>query len=181
MINFFEDFTKKTAMIIIAVVLSLLLLQFLVMKEIKSVNDETQALKFETETLNNMLKRRSEAVSRYKFALRFNQALLPSPVETPTQFYAAIINILSSTELRGAEVTKTSETSDSVSFSVKGEAAYFSLLEVLAAFRQSSYMMRLTEITVEGRSEGTVNYSFVVQAKINEHASENQTGGGDKR
>jgi len=181
MTSFFEDFTKKTAMIMIAVVMFLLLLQFFVIKEIRSLNDETQAVKFEKETLDNVLRRRTEAVSRYKSALRFNQAMLPSPVETPTQFYAAIINILSSTELRGAEVTKTAETNDSVSFTVKGEAAYFSLLEVLAAFRQSSYMMKLTEITVEGREEGTVNYSFVIQARINEHAAENNTAGGGAR
>ncbi len=179
MINLQDNLTKRNVLITIAVVAALILMQLLLMNKVKSIDSENQAARFEVKTLDNMLKRRADTVMLYKSVLKFDHAVLPVPVDTPTKFYAYLINVLSSTELRGAEVSNAAESPGVISFRVNGEAAYFSLLEVLAEFRQSSHMVRLTELMVEGRDHGVVKYSFVIQAKVKE--PDNNEAGGDVR
>ena len=77
-----------------------------------------------------------------------------------------IRTMLSSTPLQDAVIAKTVEKPDMVTFSVKGEADYFWLLNTIASLRQTSYMMRLSEITTEGLTDGAVRYSFLVEAGI---------------
>lgn len=159
-------FSKKYMLATAGIILTFLLLQFFVMRQAGRVQSEFDALDFETKTLDRVFQRRSDTVMNYKRALKFNYDMLPVPVESPTHFYALIISTLSSAEIRGFEVTKTAESADMISFSVKGEANYFSLLDLLASFRQSAYMMRLTELNVKALNSGIVSFSFNVQAKI---------------
>lgn len=165
-------FSKKYMLAMAGIILVLLLMQFFVVRQAGKLQDQYDALDFETRTLDRVFQRRSDTVMKYKRAMRFNFDMMPVPVESPTHFYALIISTLSSAEIRGFEVTKTAETKETISFTVKGEANYFSLLDLLAYFRQSSYMMRLTELNVKALNSGIVSFSFNVQAKIADPAKD---------
>jgi hypothetical protein len=166
-------FSKKYMLATAGIILTALLLQFFVMRQAGRLQDQYDALDFESKTLDRVFQRRSDTVMKYKRAMKFNFDMLPVPVVSPTHFYALIISTLSSAEIRGFEVVKTAETAETISFAVKGEANYFSLLDLLASFRQSSYMIRMTELNVKAMNSGIVSFSFNVQARIADSAKEN--------
>ncbi|MDY9920223.1 MAG: hypothetical protein U2P59_00140 [Synergistota bacterium] len=166
MITSFNEMPRKHVLIILFVIASLLFLQFWIMRNVRLKNSEVNTAQFEVNSLERVLKTRSDTVARYKSALRFNRDLLPAPAATATDFYVALVSMLSPTSLQDAVIAKTVEKPDMVTFSVKGEADYFGLLNTVASLRQTSHMMRLSEITTEGLTDGAVRYSFLVEAGI---------------
>ena len=46
--------------------------------------------------------------------------------------------------------------------------AYFSLLELLSSFRQSSYPIRLTNLELPGQTDGYVGYSYMIECSISD-------------
>ena len=182
MITSFDEMPRKHVLIILLVIASLLFLQFWIMRSVKIENTEVNTERFEVNSLERVLKTRSDTVSMYKKALRFNRDRLPAPAATATDFYVALVSMLSSTPLQDAVIAKTMEKPNMVTFSVKGEADYFWLLNTVASLRQTSYMMRLSEITTEGLTDGAVRYSFLVEAgiKVPEPDKIQKPGGGAK-
>ncbi|MDD4160482.1 MAG: hypothetical protein PHO18_06005 [Synergistaceae bacterium] len=176
MINLQLFFSKKYILATLTVVVSLLMLQFFVISQAIKLKEQSDAIDFETKTLDRVFERRSDTVMKYKRALKFNYDMMPAPVESPTHFYALIVSIMTSAELKGFEVTKASETKEMISFNVKCEANYFSMLDLLVSFRQSSYMMRVTELNVKALDSGIVAFSFNVQAKVAADAAKENTG-----
>jgi len=179
MINLRENLTKKNVLIAALLVALLLTLQIAVVRMVRARGEDAAVLISETDMLENMLKNRTDALLRSKAAMTFDAGLLPVPADTPTQFFVSLTKMLSSEKLDGAEILKSAESSDSVSFSVKGEAPYFALLRFLADLRQGQYMSRLTGLTLDGRKDGIVGYSLVIQAKIKPMEPQGKPAGGN--
>jgi len=179
MINLRENLTKKNVLIAALLVALLLTLQTAAVRMVRARSEDAAALISETNTLDNMLKKRTDALLRSKAAMTFDAGLLPVPADTPTQFFVSLTGILSSEKLDGAEILKSAESPDSVSFSVKGEAPYFALMHFLADLRQGQYMSRLVGLTLDGRKDGIVSYSLVIQAKIKSTEPQEKPAGGN--
>ncbi len=182
MITSINEIPRKKLMMAILAMLALILLQMWLLRSVRILNSEVNASDHEANSLEKVLKTRSDTVMKYKNALRFNRDLLPVPADTATDFYVALVSMISSTPLQDALITKISEKPDMVVFNLKGEADYFWLLNTLASLRQTSYMMRLSEITAEALSDGAVKYSFTVETslKVPEATETKGSGGGAK-
>ena len=184
MITSFNEMPRKHVLIVFLVIASLLFFQFWIMKNTKLNNTEVNTAEFEVNSLERVLKTRTESVIRYKNAFKFNRNMLPAPAASATDFYLKLVSMLSSssTPLQDALIEKTAEGPNMVAFIVKGEADYFWLLNTVASLRKTSYMIRLSEITTEGLTDGAVKYSFTVEAetKMPEESQNQQPGGGAK-
>ena len=184
MITSLNDIPRKHVLIILLVIVSLLLLQFWIIRNTRLSNIETNTAEFEVNSLERVLKTRTENVIRYKNALRFNRDLLPDSAVSATDFYVKLVSMLasSSNPLQDAVIAKVTESPDMVAFSVKGESDYFWLLNAVASLRRTPYMLKLSELNTEGLTDGAVKYSFVVEAKIKapEESQNKEPGGGAK-
>jgi len=184
MITSLNDIPRKHVLIILLVIASLLFLQFWILRNTRLSNVEANTAEFEVNSLERVLKTRTASVIRYKNALRFNRDLLPVPAVSATAFYVKLVSMLtsSSNPLQDAVIAKVAESPDMVAFSVKGEADYFWLLNAVASLRRTPYMLKLSELTTEGLTDGAVKYSFVVEAKIKvpEESQNKEPGGGAK-
>ena len=120
----------------------------------------------ESQLAERIFNAKTDAVSRYKTGFNIDNASAPTEIESATKFYSFLINLLQSTGFEDAAVVKANETKDSASFKVSGEAAYFSLLELFASFRQSSYLMRVLNLELTGQTDGYVTYSYTIECRI---------------
>lgn len=182
MITSINEMPKKIRMLLILAILALILLQLWLVRSVRLLNSEVNASDFEVNSLERVLKTRTDTVMKYKNALRFNRDLLPAPAASATDFYVALVSMISSTPLQDALITKVSEGPNMVVFNLKGEADYFWLLNTIASLRQSSYMMRLSEISAEALTDGAVKYSFTIETsiKVPDKTKEQASGGGAK-
>ena len=184
MITSFNDMPRKHVLIVLLAIASLLFFQFWIMRNVRLSNVEANTAEFEVNSLERLLKTRTESVIRHKNALRFNRDLLPVPADSATDFYVKLVSMLSSssTPLQDVVIAKVAESPDMVAFSVKGEADYFWLLNAVSSLRRTPYMLKLSEITTEGLTDGAARYSFIVEAKIKvpEESQNQEPGGGAK-
>lgn len=177
MINLRDNLTRKNIAITAVVVVLLMVLQFAMMKMVKSANSEVQELEFENLAANVALKNRTDSVMKLKSSLRFDSGMVPDQVASPTVFYGELAKMLNSSGLTGASTAKAAESGNLVSFKVSGTGQYFALLDALASLRQSGKLLRLTDLDVKGGRNGAVDYSFTVQAQ-SAVTDQTQDGGG---
>ena len=162
----FEELTKKQIALAFLLVILIISVQILFIRHIRNVRSEIDAAARENQLTERVFRAKTDAVSRYKAGFNIDNASAPAEVESATRFYSILINVLSTTGFEDASVIKVAESKDSVSFKVSGEAGYFSLLELLSSFRQSSHLIRILNLELAGQTDGYVGYSFAVECKI---------------
>ena len=162
----FEELTKKQIALAFLLVVLIMSAQIMFIRHIRNVRANIEAAAQENQLTERVFRAKTDAVSRYKTGFNIDNATAPSEVESATRFYSILINVLTTTGFEDASVIKVAEGKDSVSFKVSGEAGYFSLLELLSSFRQSSYLTRILNLDLTGQTDGYVGYSFTIECKI---------------
>ena len=162
----FEELTKKQIAAVVLVVFVIMVVQVYFIRHIRNTRAEIEEARRESQLAERIFNAKTDAVSRYKTGFNLDNASAPTEIESATKFYSFLINLLQSTGFEDAAVVKANETKDSVSFKVSGEAAYFSLLELFASFRQSSYLMRVLNLELTGQTDGYVTYSYTIECRI---------------
>lgn len=162
----FDELTKKQLAVVVVLVLFLIAVQVMFIRHIRTVRSQVEASSRDSLLMERVFSTKAETVSRYKSSYNIDATSIPDGVESATRFYAILINLLANTGFEDAAVSKASEAKDSVAFKVSGESSYFSLLDLLATFRQSRYMMRLLNLDLTGKTDGYVGYAFTVECRI---------------
>lgn len=162
----FDELTKRQLVMVVGVVLVLIILQVLFIRHIRAARSQVAELSRDGLVMERIFNNKADAVSMYKSSYNIDAASVPDGVESATRFYAILINLLANTGFEDAAVSKAAEAKESVAFKVSGEAPYFALLDLLATFRQSRYMMRLLNLDITGKTDGYVGYAFTVECRI---------------
>jgi len=144
----FEELTKKQIALAFLLVVLIMFAQIMFIRHIRNVRANIEAAAQENQLTERVFRAKTDAVSRYKTGFNIENATAPSEVESATRFYSILINVLTTTGFEDASVIKVAEGKDRVSFKVSGEAGYFSLPELLSSFRQSSYLVSFTHLTL---------------------------------
>lgn len=160
------ELKREQILIVVAVVLLLIAAQLFMMKGVNGGVAELTSASQEAQVLKATVAARSNAVIQYKSTVKIDGKELPTAIESQNKFYSVLLNLLSTQGFGEANVTKADEKEGVVSFSVSGEANYNELLRLLASFRQGAYLMRISQLSLEGLRENNVKYSFTVAAKI---------------
>ena len=166
-VDFAELNRKQLAITLLAVIL-VMSAQIMFIRHIKSTIAQIKSAEQENRQMERVFLIKTDAVSKYKSAFDIENVASIVEVESATKFYSILINVLSTSGFEEASVVKASETKENVSFSVSGEAGYFSLLELLSSFRQSSYPIRLTNLELTGQTDGYVGYSYMIECSISD-------------
>jgi hypothetical protein len=164
----FGELNRKQLVITLLTVVLVMFAEIMFIRQIKSVKEEIRSAEQENKQMERVFLIKTDAVSKYKSAFDIENVASIVEVESATKFYSILINVLSTSGFEEASVVKTSETKENVSFSVRGEAGYFSLLELLSSFRQSSYPIRLTNLELTGQTDGYVGYSYMIECRISD-------------
>ncbi|MEG1911059.1 MAG: hypothetical protein RR091_01080 [Cloacibacillus sp.] len=146
-------------------------LQFILMQKLASAYQQLDLSYQEAQVQRAAMESRADAVLQYKSLVKIDDKGLPGPVESPNKFYSVLLGLLSSQSFDDADVTKAEETEQNTSFKVAGVANYNQLLHLLASLRQGSYMMRVTELSIEGMTNNEVKYGFTVSAMVSPPAA----------
>ena len=173
------ELKREQILIVVAVVLLLIAAQLFMMKGVNGGVAELSSASQEAQVLKATVAARSNAVIQYKSTVKIDGKELPTAIESQNKFYSVLLNLLSTQGFGETNVTKADEKEGVVSFSVSGEANYNELLRLLASFRQGAYLMRISQLSLEGLRENNVKYSFTVAAKIG--GALKRGGGGEMR
>lgn len=145
--------------------------QIFLMNRLKIQENAAATARENASATASVLEARSEALMRYKSTVKIDESELPSPVESQSRLYTALINAFSARGLDGVNVEKASESGKVISFRASGALPYASLLNVLSSFRQSPYLIKLTELSLDGEKNNIVKFAFSVSA-MTENAEE---------
>lgn len=179
-IDFELKFTKKSFIIIAAVTIIIIALEFVMIRGLRSYSTRVNGAVDSSKSLESALQSRTETVMKYKQALRFDYSMIPGKVSDPAQTYAMLMSILGASHLDNANVSRVDDKDDMVSFKVSGNGNYYSILDFLAELRRSSYLIRLRQLNVSGGQKGASSYEMVVQAEVSSPDIAPQTAGGGK-
>ncbi|MDO5115324.1 MAG: hypothetical protein Q4D58_04435 [Synergistaceae bacterium] len=168
----FKGLNRTQLIIAGAVALAVAALQMFGMRTLRDGYGALEGAIQESRILERTVEARTSTLARYKSIVRLDGANVPVTIESQSRFYAVLLNVLSNSGFNDADVSKASESGGMISFRVQGEANYLMLLRLLASFRQSSYLMRLSELSVEGLRDNNVRYSFTVEARVSAAAAE---------
>lgn len=158
---------KRDQMLLAALILLLVAAsQFFVMKKIQISFTELAGAAQEAQALKTSVEARSDAVIQFKSTVKIDDKKLPVQIESQNKFYAVLLNLLAVQGFNMADVTKSGEQDGVVTFKVAGEAQYTRLLYLLASFRQSGYLLKVNDLTLDGLLENNVKYTFTISAKI---------------
>ncbi|MDO4987615.1 MAG: hypothetical protein Q4E17_01090 [Synergistes sp.] len=109
---------------------------------------------------------RKHAISQYNSSLLPESILMPSESETSGKFYSQLLSMLSNQGFKDAEVSKSGEDGRLVSFKIKGTTTFSGFMHLMASFRQGAYLMRVSELALEGMGNNMLRYTFTVSARI---------------
>ena len=168
--------SKKDIIIVIFVVIILTVAEFVVMKLVKSSNNELYALEHDAMTADLSLKSKTNLVLRYKHALSFDSRLIPNEEASPSAFYTLLVKTLNSSGLYSPNVEKVSSGENILSFKISGSGQYFNLISAIASLRQNTKLNRLNAISLKGGKDGSVDYIFIIQAYISPETYRRKTG-----
>lgn len=160
------ELKREQILIAAAIVLLLIAAQLLVMKRVNGGIAALSADSKEAQVLKATVTARSNAVMQYKSSVKIDEKSLPGAIESQNKFYSVLLNLLSTQGFGEADVAKADEKEGIISFKVSGEANYHELMRLLASFRQGAYMMRLSDLSLEGLKDNSVKYSFTVAARV---------------
>ena len=160
------ELKREQILIAAAVILVISFGQFMLMRTLTDSYAELSALSRVATTVKNSVEGRSNAIMQYKQSVKIEGKDLPQPIDSQNKFYAILLGLLSAQGFDKADVTSAQDSAGNVSFKVSGEANYHQLLYLIASFRQGSYMMRLTDLSLEGEKDNAVKYSFTVSARV---------------
>lgn len=173
----FDEFKREQLLIAVAIVTMLVAAQILLMRTVSGSFSEMNALTQEAQAARESVRVRSDSVMRYKTSVKIEDKDLPGPVESENKFYAMLLNLLSAQGFADADLARTEAKDGAITFSVAGEAQYHQLLYLLASFRQGSYLMRVSALSIEGEQNNKVKYSFTVTAKVSQAVQDSAAEG----
>ena len=150
--------------------------QIYLMNRLKAQEDAAATARENATRTAAVLEARSEALMRYKSTVKIDENELPSPIESQSRLYSALINAFSARGLDGVNVEKASEAGKVTSFRASGTLPYASLLNVISSFRQSPYLIKITELSLDGEKNNIVRFAFSVAA-MTENAEDTADNG----
>lgn len=160
------DLKREQILVAVAVVLLLIAAQLFVMRMVNGGISGFSDSSKEAQILKATVAARSNAVIQYKSSVKIDEKGLPGAIESQNKFYSVLLGLLSAQGFGDADVAKADEKEDAISFKVAGEANYNELLRLLASFRQGAYMIKISDLSLEGLKDNNVKYSFTVVAKV---------------
>lgn len=160
------ELKREQILVAVAVVLLLIAAQLFVMRMVNGGIAGFSDSSKEAQILKATVAARSNAVIQYKSSVKIDEKGLPGAIESQNKFYSVLLGLLSAQGFGDADVAKADEKEDAISFKVAGEANYNELLRLLASFRQGAYMIRISDLSLEGLKDNNVEYSFTVVAKV---------------
>ena len=160
------ELKREQILVAVAVVLLLIAAQLFVMRMVNGGIAGFSDSSKEAQILKATVAARSNAVIQYKSSVKIDEKGLPGAIESQNKFYSVLLGLLSAQGFGDADVAKADEKEDAISFKVAGEANYNELLRLLASFRQGAYMIRISDLSLEGLKVNNVKYSFTVVAKV---------------
>ena len=176
----FDQMPRRRLVVILLAALLILLSQLALMKYVKSLAVSVKSLEQQQTMMGSSLKRRTSSIAYYKSHVKGETVAIPEPMESSTKCYAMLLNLLSTMGFGDADLAKETEGVDSVVFRVTGSGDYFMLMRLMLSFRNSHYMMKVTDLSLSrGNAPRTVDYSFAVQTMVQPKAP--AAGGGVKR
>ena len=161
------------AMLLLAVVL--IAAQIYLMKYLKEQNMALARSHERAAAARASLEANSNAIIQYKTTVKVDKNELPSPVESQNRMYSALMNAFSARGLEGVNVEKTTESGQEVSFRVSGTLPYTSVFNVLSSFRQAPYLVKITDLSLDGDKNNSVRFAFTVTAVAEKAEGEKKT------
>lgn len=137
----------------------------MLIKHLKTNLIETNSVIQDNRVLAATLEGKADSVTYYKTNVQFSDIVLPQPIASPTEFYSMLVNLLANLGFEETVVNKDSEEIDSISFKITGKSDYFTLMRLFLSFRQSSYMLKTTNLKVFYSAPNIVSFEVIVQSK----------------
>ena len=156
------ELKREQILVAVAVVLLLIAAQLFVMRMVNGGIAGFSDSSKEAQILKATVAARSNAVIQYKSSVKIDEKGLPGAIESQNKFYSVLLGLLSAQGFGDADVAKADEKEDAISFKVAGEANYNELLRLLASFRQGAYMIRISDLSLEGLKDNNVKYLSLI-------------------
>ena len=167
-LNFdFDQMSRRNLLLLLLAALLVLLSQVALMRYVRSLSADVKSLEQQQLMMDAALKKRTNSIAYYKSNVKGESVTVPEPIESAAKSYAMILNLLSTMGFGDADLAKETDGNDSVVFRVTGNGDYFMLMRLALAFRNSHYLMKLTDLSLSrGASSGNVDYSFALQTMV---------------
>ncbi len=138
--------------------------QLLLINRIRRQEDDLANAMEKASRTNAALEGRLNAVMYYKRTLKIDENEIPSPMESQSRLYSALIGAFSVHAPERVDIEKAREEGNVISFRVSGAMPYASLFNVLYSFRQSRRLIKITDLSLEGDENDIVSFAFSIAA-----------------
>ncbi|MDR3322073.1 MAG: hypothetical protein LBS93_06445 [Synergistaceae bacterium] len=154
------------------VVALLLLAQFMLLYTYRAAFDQYRSVNGELEVERNRQDERSKLVEEYQ---KFESAAsVPGMRETvfpvsALEFYTVVDTILTTQYVEHTSRSTTTgelEAGSELRLQITFSGPYYSILKALAAFRDSSIVMRVAEFNITGQADGRASGSMIVVSRV---------------
>lgn len=173
------EFKNGRLLLILVITAAVAAGQLFLMKRIRHSEDALIKINEKALRANAGLEARLDAVMRCKRAVRLGPDELPSPAASQGRLYSELLSVFSLRGFESINIEKESEAEGEITFRISGSLPYASLMSVLSSFRQSRHLIKITNLSLDGKQNDIVSFALSVAA-VTEKAASEQAGDGKK-